>query len=146
MAMACSPSTGAAFFRLTGTRLSAAVPYRLRSTEYGGAAPVAESPDRPGGGAPSQAQPGLHHRVGDALHPVGGRTAVRVGVLVADHRGGLGALVPEPDVVVGGEAEGREGAVTDQLVEQRAPLGLTVVVDAVAVGQQPQGVGHRLEG
>jgi len=48
-------------------------------------------------------------------------------------------------VVVGGEAEGREGAVADQLGEPRPALGLAVIVDAVAVGKQPEGVGHRLE-
>ena len=59
---------------------------------------------------------------------------------VRDDRRRLDALVPDAHGVVGGVGERREDLVLHEFVQQRTALRLRVVVDAVGVGQESQGV------
>ena len=84
-------------------------------------------------------QPRFHGAAALRNDGVGGRV-----VAFGDRLDELGAAVEHPGAVVGG-VPGGQRAVGDQLVEQRAPLLLGVVVHAVGVRQQREPVGDRAQ-
>jgi hypothetical protein len=97
---------------------------------------VRRAPGRSGSGQPARLEALLPRLVAVTGHDV---RALAVGL--GDRLDELGAAVDQADAVVGA-VRGRQGAVRDEPVDQGAPSGLGVVVDAVAVRQEAQGVGH----